>query len=252
MLLCKQHLIHNSQLLWLSAMAYIGSIFIVLSIAQINNELQPHHLDEFQGFLVGFVVIFGVLHVGHAFPAFRAKESTMNYLMVPASLPEKFVFEFISRIAIILVALPLLYWITFHLHGYLFTIFTTENFEPVAIRYLVTLHDEPDESFLFLIYIVAIEAALLAFVLAFTGAAMFTKQPLVKTLFSLAVIVIFYVAYSYLVVVPLGVGNYNPPEPMWLVPTSEAGVLLFFNAALGLAVVIMTYVAYRKIKEREV
>lgn len=252
MLLCKQHFIHNSQLLLLSTMAYVGSIFIILSIAQISSDFHPNDVDKFQGLLAGFVCVFGVLYIGHSFPAFRGKESTINYLMVPASVPEKFVFELISRIAIILVVLPLLYWITFHLHGYLFTIFTTENFEPVAIRYLVTLHDEPDESFLFLIYIVAIEAGLLAFVLAFTGAVMFTKQPLVKTLFSLAVIVIFYVAYSYLVVVPLGVGNYNPPEPMWLVPTSEAEVLRFFSATLALAIAIMTYVAYRKIKEREV
>ncbi len=251
-LLCKQHLIHNTQLLVLSTMAYVGSVFIVLSIAQIGSELRPNDVERFQELLVGFVFVFGALYAGHAFPAFRAKESTMSYLMVPASLPEKFVFEFISRIVIMLVALPLLYWVTFHLQGYLFAIFATESFEPVSVRYLVVLNEQADADFLFWIYIIAIAAVFLAFALMFAGAAMFTKQPLVKTLFSLTVIVIFYVTYTYFVVVHLGIGDYNPPDSMWLVPLNEAGILKFFSALLTMAFVIIMFVAYRKLKEREV
>ena len=176
----------------------------------------------------------------------------MTYLMLPASLLEKFVFEFISRLLVILILLPLLYWITFHLQGYLFTIFATRYFEPVSIQYLIRVHNVSELDNLFWESLVAIESALLGFVVALTGAAAFAKQPLVKTLFSLAVIVIFYLGYSYLVVERLGVGNYNPPESMWLIPLSEAGALRFFNAALAVAIMTMSYVAFRKLKEREV
>lgn len=88
-LLFKQHFIHNGQFLVLSAVAYIGVIFIVLSFTQVGNELKPHDLNNFQGFLMAFVTVFGILYVGHSFPAFRSKESTIHYLMIPASVPEK-------------------------------------------------------------------------------------------------------------------------------------------------------------------
>lgn len=179
-LLFKQHFIHNSQFLLLSTGAYIGVIFIVLSLFQAGDNLEPHHLDSFQGFLVVFVSVFGILYVGHSFPAFRSKESTISYLMMPASALEKFVFELVSRIGIILITLPLLYWATFNLQGYFFTIFTDMVFEPIGVQYLVRLEVPPDSQFL--IYSMISGGIFLALSLAFTGAAMFTKQPLVKSL----------------------------------------------------------------------
>jgi hypothetical protein len=248
LLLFKQHFIHNAQLLWLSTGAYIGVIFIVLSITQVGNSLQPHRLENFQGFLVGFVTVFGILYVGHSFPAFRSKESTISYLMIPASVLEKFVFEFVSRIGIILLTLPLLYWVTFHLQGYFFGIFTEEIFEPIGIQYLVKI----DENVPVMIYFLVVGGVLFALSLAFTGAAMFTKQPLVKSLFAVAVIVTFFFGYSYIVIEHLGVGRYNPPERMLLVPLEEYSALKAVTVALFAAAAVMLFVAFRKLKEREV
>ena len=61
LLLFRQHFIHNTQFLLLSSVAYIGVIFIVLSVTQVSNNLQPHNLEVFQGFLIGFVTVFGIL-----------------------------------------------------------------------------------------------------------------------------------------------------------------------------------------------
>jgi len=250
-LLCKQHVIHNSEFLMLSAVAYIGVIFIVLSLAQVGNSFRAHDLDSFQGFLVGFIAVFGVLYAGHSFPALRSKESTINYLMVPASVPEKFVFEFANRIGLTILMLPLLYWATFHLQGYFFTIFTDQVFRPIGPQYLVKI-DMPDPEYPLLIYTLISAGVLLAFVLAFTGAAMFNKQPLVKSLFAVAVIVMFFIGYSYIVVEHLGVGRYNPPENMFLIPMNEMKVLQLVSLALIITTAIMLFVAFRKLKEREV
>lgn len=252
LLLFKQHFIHNTQLLLLSTVAYIGVIFIVLSLVQMENNLQPLNLEAFQGFMIGFVAIFGILYVGHSFPAFRSKENTINYLMVPASLPEKFAFEFISRIGLALLMLPLLYWLTFHFHGYFFTMFTDQMFEPIGLQYLVKIDEVMQEDYEVIIYTVISAAVILALVLAFTGAAMFTKQPLIKSLFAVAVIVIFFLGYSYVVIEHLGVGKYNPPDNMWLIPRDELTVLRYVAAALIMSIVVMLIVAYRKLKEREV
>lgn len=248
LLLFRQHFIHNSQFLLLSTVAYVGVIFIVLSLSQVANDLRPHRLDSFQGFLVGFVTVFGILYVGHSFPAFRSKESAIGYLLMPASALEKFLFELVSRIGIILLTLPLLYWVIFHLQGYLFAIFTVENFEAVGIHYLVTIDDNVPA----LVYGLITSGILFALSLAFTGSAMFTKQPLVKSLFAVAVTVMFFLGYSYIIIVHLGVGQYNPPESMMLVPLTEGSALQSITAACFVGTAVMLFVAFQKLKEREV
>lgn len=247
-LLLKQHFIHNGQFLLLSSGAYVGVIFIVLSLAQIGNYLQPHGLEIFQGSLIGFVTVFGILYVGHSFTAFRSKESTISYLMLPASALEKFLFEFVSRIVIILLTLPLLFWITFHLQGYFFTILTDQIFKPVGLQYLVKIDDDVPG----LVYCLVSGGVLFVLSLAFTGSAMFTKQPLVKSLFAVAMIVMFFVGYSYIIVEHVGVGRFNPSETMLLIPMDEEPALTFFTLVLFAASAVILFVAYCKLKEREV
>lgn len=247
-LLVKQHFIHNAQFLLLSIGAYVGVIFIVLSLVQVGNSLEPHRLEIFQAFLIGFVTVFGILYVGHSFPAFRSKESTISYLMLPASVLEKFLFEFFSRIGIILLTLPLLFWITFHLQGYFFALFTDQIFKSVGLQHLVKIDDDVPA----LIYWLTSGGVLFALSLAFTGAAMFMKQPLVKSLFAVAMIVMFFGGYSYIIVEYVGVGRYNPPDTLLLVPTEEETAITFFTIAFFAASAVMLFVAYCKLKEREV
>lgn len=247
-LLFRQHFIHNAQFLLLASGAYVGVIFIVLSLAQIGNGLQPHQFEIFQAFLITFVSVFGILYVGHSFPAFRSKESTISYLMLPASALEKFLFEFVSRILIILLMLPLLFWITFHVQGYFFTMFTEEIFKSVGIQYLVKIDDDVPG----LIYCLISGGVLFVLSLALTGSAMFTKQPLVKSLFAVAMLVMFFVGYSYIIVEHVGVGRFNPPDSMVLIPMDEEPALTFVTLALYAASAVMLFVAYCKLKEREV
>jgi hypothetical protein len=250
-LLFKQHFIHNAQFLLLSTVAYIGVIFIVLSIAQVGNNLQPHGLENFQGFLVAFVTVFGILYVGYSFPAFRSKESTISYLMLPSSVLEKFVFELVSRIGIILLLLPLLYWVTFNIHGYFFEIFSDQIFASVGLQYIVQLEGAPPE-YKFIIYSIITAGVLFVLSLAFTGAAMFTKQPLVKSLFAVALLMMFFFGYSYIIIEHVGLGRYHPPERMVLIPLQEDKALKAVAIALFAATIVMLFVAFRKLKEREV
>ncbi len=252
LLLCKQHFVHNNKLLLFSSGAYVGVVFILLSFVQASEGLRPHDLDNFRGFLIGFMIVFGLLYVGYSFPAFRSKESTMNYLLLPASTAEKFVFEVVGRIGVMLVMLPLLFWVTFNLQGYFFTLFTELPFNSIGIQQLVTveLPKSIDSPAWFSVMIIGL--SLLLFVVPFTGAAMFSKQPLVKTLFAVAVIVIFYSSVAYVVADPMGLNQYHPADDMWLVPTKESTAFRFFAIAAVAANVVMLFVAFRKLKEREV
>ncbi len=249
--LFKRDFYHNRQLYMLSTVAYTGVILIVLSITQVGNGLIPHNTEIFQGFLIAFVSVFGILFVGHSFSAFRSKERTMSYLMMPGSHLEKFLLEFVVKICLMILVLPILYWVTYHIQGYFFTIFTPVLFEPVGFEYLTKL-DIDDENFGTLIKWAIGSAIFLALCLGFTGSAVFSKQPLVKTLFSLAVIILFFTGYSYIVLEEMGVSNYSPPSDMWLVPLTEKSVLIALISALLFSSLVMLFVAYRKLKEKEV
>lgn len=252
-MLAKQHYIHNNKLLLYATVAYIGVIFIFLTIIQMGNDRLPHDLEMFRGFVIAFVSIFGILYTGYSFPAFRSKESTINYLMVPASVTEKFLFEFLSRLSMVFILLPLLFWITFHFQGYFFNLFTPAEFQSIGIGQVLDFQIPQairEQAFWFSLLIISL--VFLCFVLPFTGGAMFSKQPLVKTLFAVAVIVIFYSGCLYIALEPLGVGNYEPNDTMWLLPSSENGAMKFFGSVALLTNVVFLFVAYRKLKEREV
>jgi len=156
----------------------------------------------------------------------------------------------LSRIGLILLLLPILYWATFHIQGFFFDIFTDEAFLPVGLKHLVKLDVKDDDRYL--VYPLVAAGILFVLSLAFTGAAMFTKQPLVKSLFAIAVIVMLFVGYSYIVIEHIGLGYYQPPEQMLLVPLTEKGALQFVTVALSVGTVVMLIVAFRKLKEREV
>jgi hypothetical protein len=251
LLLFRQYFLHNTNFLLLASGAYVGVAFILLSLVQMGNDIRPHDIESFVGFSLGFVIVFGILYSGHSFPAFRSKESTINYLLVPASLFEKFMFELLSRIGLIFLLLPILFWVTFHLQGYFFTMFTDAVFEPIGLHYLSKLEfPEIDSKYWFATLITS--AVLLGFILPFTGSAMFSKQPLVKTLFSVAIIIMFYSGVIYLVLEQFGIGKYNPTDSMWLIPRNENSALRFFSIVIIITNAVMLFVGYRKLKEREV
>ena len=254
-MLAKQHYIQNKKLLLYASIAYVGVIFLALTIVQIGSDREPHGLESFRGHMIGFVAIFGILYTGYSFPAFRSKENTINYLMLPSSILEKFLFELITRLSIVVILLPGLFWLTFHFQGYFFNLFTTEQFESFSLAQAVDLGFPNDVQIhqlesLFITMIIAF--VMLGFVLPFTGGAMFSKQPLVKTLFAVALIVIFYAAVTFILLESMGFGQYQPNESLWLMPHSEKGAMQFFGTLAIIGNLVLLFVAYRKLKEREV
>ncbi|MEL7148676.1 MAG: hypothetical protein AAFO69_20045, partial [Bacteroidota bacterium] len=89
-------------------------------------------------------------------------------------------------------------------------------------------------------------------VLPFTGASMFSRQPLIKTLFSIATIIISYICLIYVAVEPLGLGNYLIDESIFLIPSKDNSIMLFFISVILITNLTMLTVAYLKLKEKEV
>lgn len=56
---------------------------------------------------------------GSSFSGLRSNQRAYNYFLTPASIPEKFIFEFTFRVILFTLLFPLIYWLVFHVEGYL-------------------------------------------------------------------------------------------------------------------------------------
>ncbi len=251
-LLFRQYLIHNNKTLVYSLVGYSGVVFLVLFLAQLGNEGNPHTIATFLPVLPAVVITFGLLHVGYSFPAFRSKEKSFGYLTLPASTLEKFLFELVTRVVLLLIILPVLYWFMFNVQGWVFELFSRQTeFSSIGLSDFRAIDISPVNERPWL-QVVIIGGALLTFVLPFTGAAMFNKQPLVKTIFAVALIFLFYFGTAYIVIEPLGLHNYRVDDSMWLVPEDDLQIATLFGLLMIAANVAMLLVAYLKVKEKEV
>ena len=151
-----------------------------------------------------------------------------------------------------LIVLPFLFWLTFNLEGYTFELFNGLGFNPIGISDFMAM-ENPVKEIPAWAKVMILSASFLVFVLPFTGAAMFSKHPLVKTLFSIAIIIAFYVTYIYIIVEPLGLSEYDIDESeLVLFPDDEVGAFQMFSLLAIAANLVMLAVAYMKIKEKEV
>ncbi|MFK7951743.1 MAG: hypothetical protein AB8B73_02780 [Ekhidna sp.] len=251
LLVCKQNLINNQKLMVFASIGFIGVVFIGLTMVQAGNDFQPLGVEIFLQMMITFMAIFGVLYIGYSFPSLRNKESSISYLTMPASAFEKLLFEFLNRVVLSLIALPILFWIAFNIHGVVFELGTKKAFELIGISDVLAIDISPVDE-MFWAQALIVSCTFLVLVLPFTGAAIFSKQPLIKSLFSIAIILMSYFAVVYIVMEPLGLGEYEVNGELFLLPTGENSALRFFSIATFISVLVMLTVAYLKLKEREV
>ena len=244
-------MINNQKLMVFASIGYLGVIFIVLTIAQSSNDFKPLGAEMFLQLVITFMAIFGILYIGYSFPSLRNKESTISYLTMPASSFEKLLFEFLNRIVLSLIVIPLLFWFAFNMHGIVFELGTHEAFELVGISDVLAIDISPIDE-MFWAQALIVSCSLLVLVLPFTGAAIFSKQPLIKSLFSVAIILMAYFGIIYIVMEPLGLGEYEVNGDLYLLPTGENNAMRFFSIVTFVSTLVMLSVAYLKLKEKEV
>ncbi len=247
-LLCKQSLIINKRLIGLTLTGFVGTLFFALIFLQSITSFREWDTKKYMAIFLILFSLFGMIYSSLAFPAFRSKEKSMTYLMLPASTSEKYIFEFLTRIVLYILIMPFLYWSVVNIevaviHYYMpeFTfgkIISIENFKlnGASNRWTSLL---VTQGFLFL------------FILTFTGASYFSKSPLLKTLFSLSLIIAGYALLSYLLFKGLNIQEYHH--------SGKNRILLDKDKALAFGAILATLtnltllaIAYFRLKEKEV
>jgi hypothetical protein len=239
-LLYRYNLIHTYKRLLLSLFGGIGIFFLFLLFKSYQNN---PFLSSGQDSLVVFFGIFGIGLFGTAFPAFRSKEKTQVFIMLPASASEKFLFDIISRSIILFLIIPITFWVTYLMEGYFYEAITNIPFTPIRpLGVLENLNEKIGNNYFFPSVI------LLGLSIPFMGATIFMRNPIGKTFFSLALILLFHLFMVYLFgkYFKLGSGG----DPLWIKEGKDAAK--FFNIYFIILTAGFLSVAYFKLKEKEV
>lgn len=184
---------------------------------------------------------------GQAFPGFRSKEKSMDYLMTPAFSFEKFLFEFINRILLFLILFPIIYWAVTNLVTGIF-----HHYIPEYISYKFAYGELIGTRLSTRELTLMGSLGFLMFTLPFTGATYFKKLPLLKTILFVALLVSIYFGIGYLLFKGLNVQEYRPANNSILFMQSEEDAQLAGIWAAILGNIVILTIGYFKLKEKEV
>jgi len=251
-LLSKQSLIINKKLIGISLAGFAGSLFMLLVFCQSMSHFSHWEND---GYMITFIILFfslGLIYSSLSFPAFRSKEKSMAFLMLPASSTEKFVFELLMRIVVFILFMPLFYWLVANFEG-----IVVHSFVPELTNYRFSFIDGffaivKDGKFEFWALVLTIQGILFVFIAPFAGASHFSKSPLLKTLFAFSLIIAGYGLFIYLLVKGLRLEGIHSDNHRVLFMNNTDSILRFFGIVSTLINLSFLSIAFFKLKEKEV
>lgn len=250
-LLFRQSFIINKKLIGISLIGAAGILFVALFFIQSINNFRSWTNYTGMVFFLFCSVSLGGIYTSQSFPAFRSKERTLSFLMLPSSASEKFIFEFLTRIVAFILFIPLLFWGVANLEGAI-----VHHYVPRLINYKFSFGQGLTE---FIIkrkingwdIFAIIQGCLFVFITTFTGACHFSKSPRVKTLFTLSVIIGGYALLAYLLFKGLNLKDYNPSYGK-IFPKNNEEFITTFSIAASVVNLSLLAIAWFGFKEKEV
>ena len=252
MLLLEQSFTINKKHLGVTITALTGIFFIILGLSQsaahFQGWTQSNSLITFELFFFSF----GIVYASFAFPAFRTKEKTMSYLMLPVSALEKFTFEFLTRIVAFILFMPLLFWVVANLEG-----FIVHHFVPELVNYKFSFftawaelnNHNPVKGWTLFGYI---QTALFAFIAAFTGASHFSRAPLMKTIATFSIIQVTGILFIYILYKGLNLKEVDYSINHILFIRGKDDAVVFYSLFVLAVNLSLLSIAWFSLKEKEV
>lgn len=255
LLLCKQSLIINKKMIGIALIGFIGTLFIALVLFQFaSNHINDWNIDSYILLFFFIFFILGIIYTSLSFPAFRSKERSMVFLMLPSSSSEKFVFELVTRLVVFILLTPLLFWAVANLEGaimhYYVPTFEHYKFSFQEAYYNSNIADHSkSEGWLKFAFA---QGGLFVFIFSFAGASHFSKSPLVKAVFTFSILVAGYSLFAYLLFKGLNLREYNPVNNRVLFVSNKEELTIFLALALTMINLSFLAIAFFRLKEKEV
>jgi len=250
-LLFKQSYRINKKSVGISLAAIAGTMFIFLILSQSSSQFKNWNQAQGLAIFKVFFFLLGIFYTSFAFPAFRSKEKTMAYLMLPVSTYEKFIFEILIRLVAFILFIPLLFWVVANLEGII-----VHYFVPDLINYKFSFYDAftkfaQNNSLRGWSVFAYIQTVLFVFIAAFTGASHFSKLPLMKTLFVFSVIQVGFVLFAYLLYKGLNLKEVNfSIERLLFIKNKAQGIIFYEISAMIINISLLT-ISWFSLKEKE-
>lgn len=252
LLLGKQSFIINKKLIGISLAGSIGILFLLLLFFQFNANFQNWRNQNYLATFAFFFFALGIIYTSLSFPAFRSKEKSMAYLMLPVSLTEKFVFELLNRIVVFIFLMPVFFWLVANIEG-----MVVHSFIPEFINYKFSYGDiftEMDNQGKIdgWTKVIFVQGVLFVFITAFTGACHFSKSPLLKTMFTISIIAAGYALFTYLLAKGLNLREYHPANDRILFVDTKNSALVTVAVLSTMVNLCLLTIAWFGLKEKEV
>ncbi|MEP6737836.1 MAG: hypothetical protein ABJA70_20090 [Chryseolinea sp.] len=250
-LLLKQNFFHHYKLFGIYIAAFAGGVFILHLLIQMAEEFRDQPIGKFFEIFVGLFIAVSVLATGTAFPNLRTKEKALAYLLLPASTLEKLIVEWIVRVLFLIILVPILYWAVYGIENFMISAINPDYHVTGDIRYEIPNGPSHEEGMRGWWYTFSISLTSTMFILPFTGSTVFVKNPLIKTLFALAIFVVFHVFLAYFFIEILNFKDLSPNKKILFISTAESALITATFASVIFNVGLLT-ASFFKLKEREV
>ncbi len=222
--------------------ASVALFLLLLFFMLTTRHWQQHHWIPL--FLIS-AAIGGLLFIGNSFGFLRKKESSLNTLMLPVSVQEKFIYEYTSKVILYTALFPILFYFI-SIPALTVAQFIKPNHIYVSFSFVPIFN--PADKFLFK---VAAYIYLFTSSLVFVGASVFKKYPLVKTLIFVGAIILIGFSYFYLAFEIFKIQNGMGYVVQKLIDSDDTGLIWLYWILSISASTALAY-GFFKLKEKEV
>ena len=213
-------------------------VFLMVFSREISNE------EAWLSLFFGTSIVAALLLIGHSFPALRTDKTSLSFLTLPVSIFEKFVFEVLFKILLLIVIFPIIFWLIGNLSvGIADFIYPDENHFGCTFNELSRIIKEDFFPAIVWTYLFGVS-------LAFAGSTAFKKLPLVKTLVFVGLVIAAIVGYMYLIIEELHLDNGIKYVAESVFEKHENALLILYLFLAISTFLAMAY-AYFNLKERE-
>lgn len=225
----------------------VGGVFAALFLFQLVILLSNPRWNnmDWAGLFVGTGIVGAIFYFGKSFPYLRKKETTIDALMVPASVFEKYLLEIVSRFVLYLIAFPVIFYLASHLSATFATILK-EDISYTGFMLASVFDKVPKDAFPILAWVFAFGASIV-----FAGAASIRKYPLIKTIVLVGAIFMLVVGYFYVVIEVLDLKQGLQYISEGMIGSKETALTLVTLFLAGSSLITLVY-AFFKLKEREI
>jgi len=229
----------------------LSSIFIGYTLILLIFTFNNSHISSIE-WLPFFIILntgIALPFAAYAFPAFRSKEKTFDYLLLPCSITEKFTFNIIVRIIAPWIVLPIIFYVSSRLATELALWY--HPYTNIEAFSLSTILGQIDHDKLGIALTSIVLTALIHQSVLFAGATVFKKQPLIKTLVVLGITAGIVIFYFYTIIEWAEI--YKDGRMPWFVVFENKETAVNYLIGLEIVLLITTWAyAFFKVKEKEI